>query len=52
MPCGFSCDTGTRVAKPDPVATLRVHHQNLRVEVDKQIEGRVTWRHCGPLSWL
>jgi hypothetical protein len=28
------------------MATLRVHHENLPVEVEKHIEGRVTWlRH-------
>ncbi len=28
--------------EPDPVAALRVHHENLPVEVKKHIEGRVT----------
>ena len=31
--------------KPDPMAALRVHHENLPVEVEKDIEGRVT-RFC------
>ncbi len=31
--------------EPDPVTTVRVHHENLLVEVQKHIEGRV-----GPLS--
>jgi hypothetical protein len=33
--------------EPDPVATLRVHHENLPVEVEKHIEGRVTPLHHG-----
>jgi len=28
--------------EPDPVAALRVHHENLPVQVEKHIEGRVT----------
>ena len=31
--------------EPDPVATLRVDHENLPVEVEKHIEGRVTPLH-------
>jgi hypothetical protein len=32
--------------EPDPVAALRVHHENLPVEVEKHIEGRVAgFRH-------
>jgi len=27
--------------EPDPMAALRVHHENLPVEVEKYIEGRV-----------
>jgi hypothetical protein len=27
--------------EPDPVAALRIHHENLPVEVDKHIEGRI-----------
>jgi hypothetical protein len=43
MSCGFSGDTGTRVThEPDPVAAGRVHHENLPVEIEKHIEGRVT----------
>ena len=29
--------------EPNPVAAFRVHHENLPVEVEQQIEGRVTW---------
>jgi hypothetical protein len=28
--------------EPDPVAALRVHHENLPVEVEKHIKGQVT----------
>ncbi len=28
--------------EPDPMAALRVHHENLPVEVEKHIEGRIT----------
>ena len=28
-------------SEPDPVTALRVHHENLPVEVEKHIEGRV-----------
>jgi len=28
--------------EPDPMTALRVHHENLPVEVEKHIEGRVT----------
>ncbi len=43
MPCGFSGDTGTRVTtNRTQWPTLRVHHENLPVEVEKHIEGRVT----------
>ena len=31
-----------RYDEPDPVAALGVHHENLPVEVEKHIEGRVT----------
>jgi hypothetical protein len=31
-----------RYDKPDPMAALWVHHENLTVEVEKHIEGRVT----------
>jgi hypothetical protein len=27
--------------EPDPVTALRVHHENLPVEVEKHIEGRI-----------
>jgi hypothetical protein len=37
--------------EPDPVAALRVHHENLSVEVQKHIKGRVAWlRHGRELS--
>jgi hypothetical protein len=29
------------------VAALRVHHENLPVEVEKHIEGRVAWLRHG-----
>src|ERR1051326_1502120 len=32
----------SRHAKPGPVAALRIHHENLPVEVEKDIEGWVT----------
>ena len=32
----------SRHHEPDPVAALRVHHEDLPVEVEKHIEGRVT----------
>jgi hypothetical protein len=33
--------------EPDPVATLRIHHENLPVEIEKDIEGRVArFRHA------
>jgi hypothetical protein len=41
----------TRHHKPDPVAALRVHHENLPVEVEKRIEGRVT-RLCHGIELL
>ncbi len=34
------CDP--RHHEPDPMAAFRVHHENLPVEVEKHIEGRVT----------
>jgi hypothetical protein len=37
---------------PDPVATLRIHHENLPVEVEKHVEGGVTrLRHVIELSY-
>ncbi len=39
-------DRHSRHHEPDPVAALRVHHENLPVEVEKHIERRVTrFRH-------
>jgi hypothetical protein len=35
-------DRYSRHHEPDPVVALRVHHENLPVEVEKHIEGRVT----------
>ena len=36
----------TRHDEPDPAAALRVHHENLPVEVEKHIEGRIaSFRH-------
>jgi hypothetical protein len=38
--------------EPDPMAALWVHHENLPVEVEKHIEGRVAClRHAIQLSY-
>jgi hypothetical protein len=36
--------------EPDPMATVRVHHENLPVEVEKQIERRIARFTHG--TWL
>jgi hypothetical protein len=37
--------------EPDPMAALRVHHENLPVEIEKDIEGQVAGlRHGIELS--
>jgi len=33
-----------RHREPDPVAALPVHHENLPVEVEQHIKGRIAWR--------
>ncbi len=37
-------DRHARHDKPDPMTTLRVHHENLPIEVEKHIEGRIARR--------
>ena len=43
----FSRRRHARHDEPDPMAAIGVHHENLPVEVEKHIEGRVTWLRHG-----
>ena len=40
-------DLHPRHHEPDPMAALRVHHENLPVEVEQHIEGRIAWLSHG-----
>lgn len=43
-------DLYTRDDEPDPVSTLRIHDKNLPVEIEKQVEGQITYP--GHRMWL